>query len=160
MNIFILSTDPVEAAHFHADRHVLSAVREMAIMLRYVGSPPKPGYYHHKCSKWIRASQDNFDWAVKHFYALCEEYTYRYNKIHKNQLIIEEYLNNLDVQFFDKELTSFALAVTDDCKTDDPVQSYRKYYLTHKNHLLTYTRREIPEWIRKAGLGTWKEAKF
>ena len=57
-------------------------------------------------------------------------------------------------------VTTPHLGMPNDCKTDDPVSSYRKYYLTHKNHLLMYTRREIPGWIREAGLGTWKEAKF
>lgn len=146
------------------DRHVLSGIREMTIMLSYVGAPPRRGYYHHKCSKWIRASKENFDWAIRHALALCEEYTYRYGKIHANQQIIEK-IANQGFEFENKFMTPFALAVPEDMAQlrvlrMNATEIYKQYYLKYKQHLLIYTRREIPEWILAAGLGTWKEAKF
>lgn len=140
--------------------HVLSGIREMTIMLSYVGAPPRRGYYHHKCSKWIRASKENFDWAIRHALALCEEYTYRYGKIHANQQIVER-IAKQDFEFEDVLMSSFARAVPEELlNIDSIVDTYRQYYLKYKQHLLTYTRREIPGWILAAGLGTWKEAKF
>lgn len=142
------------------DRHVLSGCREMAIMLSYVGQPPRRGYYHHKCSKWIRESVDNYMWAAHHAFYLCYEYYYRYGKIHKNLDMIQDHKSDDYLIMEKSEATPVVLAIPDDCKTNDPVQSYRNYYLKYKQHLLTYTRREIPFWVREAGLGTWKEAKF
>lgn len=148
------------AAEYSADRHVLSGCREMTIMLKYVGQPPKRGYYHHRCSKWIRLSRANFDWAIDHALALCREYTYRYGKIHANQQVIEE-IASQEFEFPYEEMTKFALAVADDCldRRVGAIDAYRDYYVTHKNHLLTYTRREVPYWLKEMGLGTQKEAK-
>ena len=159
MNIFYLDKDPQIAAQMACDRHVLSGIREMTIMLSYVGAPPRKGYYHHKCSKWIRESVENYMWAAFHAFYLCYEYTYRYGRVHKNLDIIQDHMSN-DYLIMEKgKSTPIPLAMPEDCRLDDPVQSYRNYYLKYKQHLLTYTRREIPEWIQSAGLGTWKEAK-
>lgn len=142
------------------DRHVLSGVRELSIMLSYVGAPPKNGYYNHKCSRWIRASRENFQWAIKHALALCAEYTFRYGKVHANQQIIERIASEKH-EFENTFITPFALAVPEEIipHSTGAVDTYRQYYLAYKQHLLSYTRREIPEWIQEAGLGTWKEAK-
>jgi hypothetical protein len=40
-----------------------------------------------------------------------------------------------------------ALAMPDEYKTDDPVESYRNYYVGAKRHLLQYTNRTPPEWM-------------
>ena len=50
-------------------------------------------------------------------------------------------------KFDSEELTVFALAMPDDCKLDDPVDSYRKYYLEYKNDLFKWKDRKEPEWI-------------
>jgi hypothetical protein len=50
---------------------------------------------------------------------------------------------------FEKEgLTQFALAMPDQYKTDDPVESYRNYYMSEeKQKIATWKKlREKPEW--------------
>jgi hypothetical protein len=94
---------------------------------------------------------------------LFREYGFRYGKKHKCSDVLDMVFNDiyrhLAASDYSCDFTTPALAMPDDCKTGDPVQSYRDYYLKYKSHLLTYTRREIPEWIKAAGLGKWKEGK-
>jgi hypothetical protein len=44
-------------------------------------------------------------------------------------------------------MTDFALAIPDECKTDDAVESYRNYYRTDKRYLCKWTKREVPDWF-------------
>jgi hypothetical protein len=44
-------------------------------------------------------------------------------------------------------LTEFAQAMPDSCKTDDPVQAYRQYYIQEKKYMAKWTNREIPSWF-------------
>ena len=140
-----------------ANRHVLSGIRECSIMLDYVFCAPRRGFYHHPCSKWIRECSANFNWTIEHTLALCAEYTFRYDKQHANQNRIEEYA---DIGYpFDNHqdnITPFYQAVAPECKQEDAVAAYRAYYLSAKKHLLAYTRREVPDWIKEKGLGRRK----
>ena len=52
----------------------------------------------------------------------------------------------------DKGLTPFALAMPDEYKTDDPVESYRAYYVGEKTGMLHYRNRQAPSWISEARL--------
>ena len=50
-------------------------------------------------------------------------------------------------------LTKFYLAMPDQYKTDDVVESYRKYYINEKQRdksgkwMMFYTKRDIPKWF-------------
>jgi hypothetical protein len=58
--------------------------------------------------------------------------------------------NNIpsDDKFEKQELTPFALAMPDKYKTDDPIQSYRNYYMSdEKQKIATWNkRRKKPDW--------------
>ena len=43
-------------------------------------------------------------------------------------------------------LTSWARAMPDECKTDDVVESYRRYYMMEKKSFCVWKGRSIPEW--------------
>jgi hypothetical protein len=112
---------------------------------------------NHPCTKWVRESIQNYLWLCKHALALCEEYTYRYGKVHKSQRIIEWCCDNVPSELVDSGLTPFALAMPDQYKTDCPVESYRNYYKYDKAinmHKFNYTKRPMPSWIgdKKNGL--------
>jgi hypothetical protein len=72
MNIFILDKDPVVAARYHVDKHVLSAIREIATMMN-------GGWRYHKCTRWIHNSRSNWRWVKEHVDALHKEWQYRWN---------------------------------------------------------------------------------
>ena len=92
MNIFILDQDPVKSAQFQCNKHVVKMCLETAQLLCSVFpsglAPYKRTHYNHPCAKWARDSWCNYMWLISHGHALCNEYEYRYNKIHKCQEII------------------------------------------------------------------------
>lgn len=158
----------------HTDKHVVKMILESCQLLSTVAREKykidagyKSGWKNHPCTAWVAKRDANFWWLFQLAMWLCDEYTFRYGKHHKSEETLKDLSSLFNIiagRLFVREpsrmLSMPYLAMPDDCKTNDPVQSYRNYYLKYKQHLLTYTRREIPFWIKEAGLGTWKEAKI
>jgi len=159
MNIFILDLDPRKAAQMMCDKHILSQMKESAQLLC---SPFEPGaapyrrtHYNHPCAKWVRESEDNFNWLFDHAHELNREYTKRYSfsKIgldisHKSWEVCSWALSNVDkIMFPKKDLTPFAQAMPEECRRLDVVEAYRTYYLTHK--------RDIAKWDRGTSAPDW-----
>lgn len=146
MNIFILNRDPIIAAQLQKNTHVLKLVVESTQMLCNCFDqdkvPYKRTHYNHPCSKWARESEGNFNWLKQHAIALCEEYTFRYGKIHKCRQVID---NLPEFKCDKKEMTKFALAMPDKYKEEDEVKSYINYYRNEKLINCKWKNREIPE---------------
>lgn len=144
MNIFILSEDPVEAAQMQCDKHVVKMIVESAQMLCTVGKGAyKPTHVNHPCTVWASRSKENFEWLYNHAIALCHEYTKRYGRRHKTQDVIEQiqYPKTFPVT----GLTPFVLAMPDEFKIGDAVQSYRAYYHS-KASFARWSYSVIPQW--------------
>ena len=179
MNIFVLDENPVIAAQMYVDKHCVKMVLESAQILStavftmartmkisddaVVETYPmiyKPTHQHHPCTLWASSNSARYNWLRELGLALCDEYTYRYGRRHKS----EDVIKSLDCpvggmcSWTNPPLKPFALAMPDECKTNDAVQSYRNYYLSAKQKLLIYTRREPPKWI-PAGMARYKEGK-
>lgn len=155
MNIFVLHSDPWVAAAHHCDKHVVKMILETAQMLSaahhlYPTGKNLPLYkkthVNHPCTQWCIKSLSNYQWLAKLGVALCEEYTYRYGKVHKSANLISQ-LYNTPANISDVGLTPMALAMPDEFKTNDPVVSYRLYYIQKKLPFCKYTRRPIPYWL-------------
>ena len=152
MNIFVLDTDPQQAATLHLDKHVVKMPLETAQMLCTINAefgvevPYKSTHKNHPCTLWAKTSKANYYWLVTLGMHLCKEYTYRYNKVHACQKIIEA-LRNCPASIPDGKLTSFAQAMPDDCKQDDAPKAYQMYYKQHKNHIAKWTGRATPSFM-------------
>lgn len=152
MNIFVLDFDPKVAASFLIDRHASKMLLETAQLLcttsNLIGieAPYKTTHKNHPCSVWVRASQDNWLWAVEHGLGIAAEYTKRYGKVHKSEDIIQWCFDN-PPYLPDIGLTPFALAMPDEYKVDCPVESYRGYYRDAKADIATWKFTEIPYWF-------------
>lgn len=158
MNIFVVDKDPQKSVIMLVDKHVVKMILESSQLLctahHVCGTPLKDGYFlkqthiNHPSSRWTRQSVDNYKWLTKHNYALCKEYTYRYDKIHKveKEGLMRWLINNIP-DLPNIGLTSFALAMPDEYKSDDPVKSYRNYYINCKSHLFNWKKRNCPDWI-------------
>lgn len=155
MNIFVLDPNPIEAAKMQCDKHVVKMILETAQLLCSIyepgTAPYKRTHYNHPCAIWTRESMDNYYWLVEHGFALCKEYTFRYNKTHKSYHVIEwcSKLQNLcdnKIEFQSVGQTPFPKCMPDDCKSNDVVQSYRKYYREHKKDIAKWTKRMQPMW--------------
>lgn len=190
MNLFILSSNPTEAAEAHADKHVVKMILEACQMLysahwvaaypellenksavaisraqKLLDLPPslakaparnggergyRPVHLHHPCTKWIRASLENYIWACDLAIAIGHEFTFRYGKIHGCQQHAE-WLRQNQPLLEAKGLQTFAIAMKPQYKiSDDPIECYHHYYRTSKEErgLLQYTRRLKPAFLK------------
>jgi hypothetical protein len=154
MNIFILDKDPVMSAQLQCDKHVVKMILELSQMLStahhlwdssYKDLVYRKTHVNHPCSIWVRETSTNYDWAYNHFIALCDEYTYRYNKTHLTDTKLRVILSNNPVQL--GILTPFVLAMPDEYKCSCSIQSYRNYYIGDKRHLFSWTKRDTPQWV-------------
>jgi hypothetical protein len=155
VNIFILNTDPYLAAQDMCDKHVVKMVLETGQMLstihRQHGNDHdllyRATHQHHPCTVWAGASRMNYKWLVDHFTALALEYRYRYDRSHKTWHQLHHMVKECPMGITAFNQTPFALAMPDEYKTDDAVQSYRNYYLAEKHDILDYTKRAVPDWV-------------
>lgn len=154
MNIFVLDTDPYKCAVYHNDKHVVKMILETAQLLcgvHWVGgseAPYKLSHRNHPCAIWSRECIENYIWLCDLGMALSREYSHRYNKRHKSQDIIEWCYDNKPNLRSNGDITPFALAMPDECKVGNAVESYRVYYITEKRSLASWKMRSIPTWFK------------
>lgn len=153
MNIFILSPSFTLAAQYQCDKHVVKMVLESAQILSTVqskfGIPTKykPTHANHPCVLWAGESYCNYLWMLEHAKALCEEYIYRYGKVHACEELIKGPLSIIP-PFTHLDATPFVQCMPDKYKIEgDPVQAYRDYYVGEKGSFATWNKsRKEPEW--------------
>jgi len=111
----------------------------------------KSVHVNHPCTVWTRQSSANYNWHYQHFIALCNEFTYRYGKIHKTDRQLRFVLARLPENIpQSSEFTPMPLAMFDECKvSDNVVECYRNYYQTKQNKFnVQWTRRHAPDWFQ------------
>jgi hypothetical protein len=155
MNIFVLDTDIKLAAQAHVDKHCVKMILETTQLLNngmiagVADYDPvyKQTHKNHPCSIWVSESVDNFEWLTELGLALCDEYTFRYSKIHKCQSIIQGFSRDIGKLTLPKiGLTPYKLCMPDQYKVDDPVESYRNYYRGDKAYIAKWSKRSQPSW--------------
>jgi hypothetical protein len=156
MNIFVLDYNPQKCAKYHVDKHVVKMILETAQLLCgvhhmcdqvTVDIPYKLSHKNHPCSIWVRECVENYVWLCDLGIELCKEYTYRYGKRHKSQDVIEWCMLNIPPINQYGDITTFPLAMPNECKLDDVVESYRNYYILHKKGFAKWTKRNTPKWF-------------
>lgn len=111
-------------------------------------------HVHHPCTVWTAASCDNYDWHYELFSGLCSEYRVRYpNGSHRTVRRIADKLRPFPKNIPYGPRTAFPLAMPDKYKTDDPVESYRNFYIGEKMGFAKWTTRSMPYWIEERELG-------
>lgn len=154
MNIFVLDKDPITAASYLCDKHIVSQVRETTMLLSTVSyklgkpGPTKPTHKHHPVTKWIEKSKDNWNWALVHGFALVCEFAKRYRKEHMYYKFLI-WLDKNGEHPNEKGLTSFVQAMPDKYKCDDAIIAYRNYYLGEKMKFAKWKYTEEPFWIKR-----------
>lgn len=152
MNIFFLDSDHETNAKYHIDRHVVKMVTEYAqllssaVRLSGIDAGYKLTHPNHPSAIWTRESLDNWLWLRDLSEALNYEWMYRYDHFinHKAyDTILQLPLPNIE----SKGITPFRLAMPDDVKHENPIQAYRNYYNVHKQHIASWTNRDIPDWF-------------
>jgi hypothetical protein len=166
MNLFILSLIQKEIAESMMDKHVSKILLEAVQMLcsaRRIVEPDddvineriyKLAHKNHPVTIWCRKSRANFVWALDLAEELHNEWRFRYGhpktKIHKSYRVAMFLRENIPSEdaFEAVGLTPFALAMPDKYKSDDPVLSYRNYYMSEE-------KQKIASWCKKRGKPTW-----
>ena len=168
MNLFILSLIQKEIAQYMMDKHVSKILLEAVQMLcsaKRILDPDdeindhlyKLAHKNHPVTIWCRKSKANFIWTLDLVEELHKEWKFRYkhpeNKFHKSYLISLILRENMpsDDKFEEVGLTKFALAMPVEYKTEDPVESYRNYYMSEeKQKIATWKKlRGKPDWYLK-----------
>ena len=177
MNIFYVSHDPVEAAQWLVDKHVVKMILESAQLLstahrvldgieiegksktgrkarRWVLPDSRDGimyaatHINHPSAVWCRQSVQNYDWLVDHMFALMREYTSRYNKEHKCYGELSYVLQSPPHNLKEWDWTPMPSCMAPEyIISDDPLTNYRNYYRIGKVNLHKWTNRQPPEWI-------------
>ena len=153
MNIFVLDYNPIRAAKAQRDKHVVKMPLETAQILCAAFPPGRAPYkrthFNHPCSIWARSSKRNFEWLVEHGLALCDEYTFRYGKIHKSRDVILWCSKNKKKISFDlKGKLKFALCMDEKYQIGNAVESYREYYKKEKRKIAKWEKnRREPRWF-------------
>lgn len=166
MNLFILSLNFQECAEFMFDKHVSKILLEAVQMLcttMHLVDPENPihdivklykiAHKNHPVTIWMRTSLANYMWTLDLVEAMHNEWKFRYNhpaeKMHKSYIVatyLRKYAPSID-KFPTIGLTPFALAMPVECKTSDPIESYRIYYQTpEKQKIASWKKRGKPAW--------------
>lgn len=178
MNIFYLDNDPVKAAKMHCDKHVVKMIIEYAQLMStahrmidgemYLGKTAngrnikrwrlpderedilyKASHINHPSSIWVRKSNNNYNWLYALFIALCDEYTYRYGKVHQTDATLRMALKMPPKGIPVGYLYPVPQAMPDDAKMRDPLDAYRNYYIKYKRDFAKWTKRSVPEWFEQ-----------
>ena len=149
---------------------ICTAVRSLNIPAYSRDLPYKSTHEKHPCVLWAKETIENLEYLI--YLALCtwKEYRYRYRKTHKCWTALEDtdFVRTKFISFscrskpnyaiyedlvFGKNHESFgmtmpALAMPDEYKVkNNPVDSYRNYYVQEKEHLHSWTKRDKPPFI-------------
>lgn len=179
MNIFVLSEDPVAAARMQCDKHVVKMTTETAQLLSTAhrvldGSVTvytkngrhrihwkmhdiekesrlyRATHVKHPCTIWTASNSANYQWLYRHFIALCNEYTRRYEKIHRCETLLADMLRDVPQNIkVSRMMTPFVKAMKsappEVQNNPDPIEAYRQFYKT-KPFRMTWKNAEKPIW--------------
>ena len=165
MNIFVTDRCPIQSARNLPDKHIVKMPLETCQMLSIIysdwyygvgklyksdGTPYRTAhgaFRNHPCTQWAAANQYNLAWLIRHGYALCDEYTQRYGKVHTCLDVISQaerifhrsfsHINSLSQA--SRKVRNFTRAMPDDLKYNtriNTIEAY-KYYLNTKPWLAT-----------------------
>jgi hypothetical protein len=111
----------------------------------------KVAHPKHPSTVWTTLNAGNYSWHYELFCALCDEYTYRYGKIHKTDRLLRDALTRFPKNIIPGKRTPFALAMKSNPECMDPtnpIESYRAFYRTKQSRFkMVWTGRNVPSWF-------------
>lgn len=148
----------IESAQMLANAYDLNTLAQPDCPRTQKGGVRKHSHPHHPCTQWATQNIENWTWLLEHAEELAREYKYR--SIHGKPHFIESFItwcrNNLPC-LPPGEITEPPLAMPEEYKSENLVESYRKLYIYDKAvnvKPFCYSRREMPAWLGK-GLGMY-----
>lgn len=165
MNIFYLDQNPQICASYHHDVHVRKMIIESAQILSgaifnifSISKYYRPTHLNHPVVKWAGSSVQNYQYTLDLLGALLDEFSYRFDKIHKTSIIYDRIIKDNVVDDLKSHLkiewTDPPLCMPDNFKGATALESYRAYYKGSKQFdknnkfMAHYTKRQTPEFMR------------
>jgi len=109
----------------------------------------KASHINHPSTQWVRENAIHYQYAYDMFVALCDEYTYRYGKVHltdtKLRVILDEIPRNCPIG----EWKEPPQCMPDDVKSESTITAYHKYYAIYKKDFAKWTEREVPNFMEQ-----------
>lgn len=183
MNIFYFDSDPERCAIDHCDKHVVKMILEYAQLLStahrildgittttksasgrnktewHLADTRNDALYSathtmHPSAKWCRDSDANYQWLYSLFIALCDEYTYRYHKVHATDTKLRGILKNSPNNIRIGEFSPPWRAMPDQYKVSKSSPeycqlSYQYYFNGEKQQIAKWSHRAEPIWFVK-----------
>lgn len=160
MNIFFLHRLPPVAAAMHCDKHVGKMLIESCQLLATAhhvhgnghAVSYKSTHVNHPSAIWTRQSKLHYNYVVTLATYLGREFFLRYGKNHKSRDVLVAELLIAPPAMYDMPATwsDPPLAMPDEFKSDDHVESYRRYYASKAATMpMLYYRgdRPMPIWL-------------
>jgi hypothetical protein len=179
MNIFVLSESPYDSAAMMCDRHVVKMILESAQMLstahrvldgqEYFDKTKngrnikrwkldderedilyKASHVNHPSNVWVRENLSHYSWLYDHFFALCTEYTRRYDKVHATETKLLFVLNKAPKNVCEGTFKLPPQCMPEQYKQFSTTKAYQAYYIGDKNGFAKWTNRRVPRWWSEA----------
>jgi len=160
MNIFAIENDDkgqidwIKSAQSQDNYRVVKMILESCQILSTVlneqgiNAPYRSFNPKHPSCLWAAESSDNFTNLVIHCCAMIEEYESRFNKTHKCKAVLDKIINLFDASKFPtSKPTPLRMAIPENFKSDNIVESYRKFYASKPR--VRYPKNKIPSWFKK-----------
>ena len=137
MNVFATYECPIKSAKYldlrRRNKMTLESAQLMATAIQLNGGDAtyKITHKNHPATKLCASNRANYRWILRHFSALCRDYTKRTGKIHGCQKYIKEFISGVNL-IPDGEL-EFVNCAANDSKgisfkhLDDVFLAYRLY---------------------------------
>lgn len=186
MNIFFFSKNTQECARMHCSKHTVKMIVEYAQLLctahrlldgtesvviknnrrKKVWILPNrtkneilysATHINHPSAKWTRHTRANYTWLFNLWSRLCDEYEYRYGKIHATKTKLWDLLITPPVNIPDGIFSSPWRAMPEKYKMpktsiDYCELSYQAYFNGEKQHIADWKNRETPHWFKAKNL--------
>lgn len=164
MNVFYLDKNPRQAAHMHCDKHVYKMILEyaqlmMAAWYKQIEDEPmliefiinnefwKPSHLHHPATKWVQSSIHAYAWVFACWEELLLIYTEKTGKFHA-AMKFHDALVLCPPSIANKDCwIDPPLCMPETFKSDDAVDSYRRYYCIEKAGFAKWVDRPTPHWF-------------
>lgn len=115
----------------------------LCTVLHLVGgkAPYKPTHTSHPCVSWTRQNLRHWRWLRRLTLALGEEYTFRYQKVHKSAQIAAK-LREPSLPL--KKWSPPPQVMPEHLQKDDAIEAYRNYYIAEKASFATWKHGKAP----------------
>ena len=108
----------------------------------------KAAHVNHPSTQWVRENAIQYQYAYDMFVALCDEYTYRYGKVHLTDKKLRKLLNNLPNNITLGVFNEPPQCMPNDVKVlGDTINAYHKYYAVYKKDFAKWTSRPVPKFM-------------